>query len=329
MLAIFDYTFSYKHIIVVICLIAGLVSLSYAMYGIYSFLKDYSIISSTVRDIYDRLCEANKQREKRNMVLMVERGNENDSSLLAIVDRLIAYSGIAYKFRWLNTEVALTINIIACTVLIVAAWIISRSILLAIIAVAIVQLMLIVVLTFLADRNYIKVEDTLTQFMGCVENFSSTGNDIITILDKASKYIDPVIGQEVSRCVIEAKNSGNQTSALARLENKFQNKYWQIIIRNLSICARYSCNYSDAIAQLKDIIDEYITYEKEKREEYRNNRIMIAVMLVLGFIAMVYVSQIMEMSMAEMITSNILLAVVSIIGLVIVVYISIIKGMLH
>ena len=329
MLYIFQYNFSVKHVLLIICMIAGIASVAYAMYSIYGYLRKYSIISGQIKGTYERLCEANKSREKRNIAAMVERGNEEDKSIIGRVDRMVTYSGITRKIKWLNTEVFITIDILFMLITTVAASVMARSITVGISATAAIQIVIIVMLMYIANKNYIRVEDSLPQFMGCVENFSTTGNDLIDILDKSSRYIDPTIGVAVQRCVAESKNSGNVMAAMTRLENTFENKYWKLIIRNLSICSRYDCSYSDIMAQLKDVTEEYIAYEKEKRQEYKNNRMMIYAMTAIGIFAISFVSKITDMTLIEMIVGNKLVALLTVIGLVAVIYIAVIKGMRH
>lgn len=329
MINIFSYDFSYKHIVVILLLILGLAAFSYSIYSIYSYLNRYGIISKYAKETYTRLCDINKNREKQNAVTLIEKGNEKDKSILAIVDRMITYSGINRKIKWVNTEVALSINIICTVVVTSATSIATKSIINGVIAATILELAVVIVIIIQCNRNYIRVEESLGQFMGCVENFSSSSNDLIEILDKVEKYVDPVISREIDRCVTEANNSGNATASLIRLENTFENSYWKLIIRNLAICSRYSCNYTDAIKQLKEIVEEYISYERQKREEYRNNRVMIMILLAVGLFAMNYVAVITDTTLGYMLLSNRIMLLITIIALAVVIYISIIKGMIH
>lgn len=329
MLYIFQYDFSVKHVLLIICIIGGIASVAYAMYSIYCYLSEYSIVSGKIKGTYERLCEANKSREKRNIAAMIERGNEEDKSIIGRVDRMITYSGITRKIKWLNTEVFITIDIIVILVTTVAVAVIARSITVGFTVTVSTQMIVAIVLMYTANTNYIKVEDSLPQFMWCVENFSTTGNDLIEILDKSSRYIDPTIGVAVQRCVAEAKNSGNVMAAMTRLENTFENKYWKLIIRNLSICSRYDCSYSDIMSQLKDVTEEYIAYEKEKRQEYKNNRLMIYAMIAIGVFAMTFVSKITEMTLIEVFIKSKIVMLLTVIGLVAVIYIAVIKGMRH
>ena len=329
MINIFSYNFSYKHIIVIILLILGVLSFSYSVYNIYIYLNRYGIISKYAKETYSRLCDINRNREKQNAITLIEKGNEKDKSIIATVDRMITYSGINRKIKWINTEVALSINIIGTVVIITATAVATKSVINGVIAAIILELITVIIIVLQCNKNYIKVEESLGQFMGCVENFSSSSNDLIEILDKVGKYVDPVISREIDRCVTEANNSGNATASLIRLENTFENSYWKLIIRNLAICSRYSCNYTDAIKQLKEIVEEYISYERQKREEYRNNRVMIMVLLAVGLFTMSYVAIITDTTLGYMLLSNRIMLFITIIALAIVIYISIIKGMIH
>lgn len=329
MIYIFDYDITYKHVIVLIAAMIMLLGFSYSMYSTYEFFRKYGIIGRQIENIYQRICDINKKREQKNLAVLIERGNEDDKSVLSIIDKIITYSGINKKFKWINTEVALSIDIVAMIVIVLLGSIMTKDFIYAVLLAAIIEVGLAVALFVMANRNYIKVEDNLMQFIGCVENFSATGNDIIVILENVSRYIDPIIAREINRCVMEARNSGNTVASMARLEKSFQNRYWQLIIRNLSICSRYSCNYNEAVAQLKDVIEEYVVYEKERRERYRNNRIMIIILLCIGVVSMYYVSNIVDNTMINMLIGNKVMLLIAIVILIAVVYISVIKGMIH
>lgn len=329
MINLFSYDFSYKHIIVIILLILGTATFSYSIYSIYEYLNKYGIVSKYAKNTYTRLCDMNKNREKQNAIALIEKGNEKDKSILAIIDRIITYSGINRKIKWVNTEVTISINIICIIFIISSVSVTTKSIINGVVTAIIMELVVVIALVIQCNRNYIKVEENSAQFMGCVENFSASSSDLIEILDKVGKYVDPVISREIDRCVTEANNSGNATASLIRLENTFENSYWKLIIRNLAICSRYSCNYTDAIKQLKDIVEEYIAYERQKREEYRNNRVMIAILLAVGIFAMNYVAAITETTLGDMLFTNRIMLLVTVIALVTVIYISVIKGMIH
>lgn len=320
---------SYRKWILIACIVMLLVVCSYTIYSIYMYLHHYSIISGTIKNVYGRMQDVSRKRQQKNLAAMVERGSEKDNSIIGRIDRAITYSGIPSKYKWASTEVLLSLNIIAMIVITIAIYIIYRSVTVAIVAVTTLEIIIMIVLTYKANRKYIKVEDSLGEFMGCIENFSSTSDDIMVILDRCSKYIDTSIGAAVTRCVSEAKNSGNRVAAMARLESTFENKYWKLLIRNLSMCSRHSCNYTDVIKQLKDVIEEYTTYEKERRQEYRNNRMQIYAMLAIGGFSIVQTSSLIEGSWIEMITGNKLILLISVVGMIEVAYISIIKGMEH
>lgn len=329
MVHLFDYELSYKHALLIVIIVAILASITCAIYTIYSYLQKYSTLRRSVERVYKRLSEKNKERSIERTKEILTYGNATDKTLLSKMDNLITYSGLADKFRWINTETVLTVVIILDVLILLGVSVVEADIIMGICTAIIADTLMVIVLMLMGNRQYIKVEDALPQFMGCIENFSSVSNDIITILDKSKRYIDPILRPAVARCIIDASNSGNQTAALARLEDSFQHKYWKMCIRNISICSRYSCNYTETIENMKDIIDEYISYEKERREQYRNSRILIVFMIAIGIYALNKCCTICGIQVLTSIKGSGFINIIAVIAFVVTLYISIIRGMRH
>lgn len=281
MINVFYYDFSFKHVILIITMITLFGFIFYAAFNMYMFFEENSIITRAVKGAYTRLNEKNKEREKKKVIERISVGNKKDNSILSVIDRAITYSGIQNKIKWLKTEVIVTITLLICIAMFTVMFALSKSAFngtVACIALCIFEYALLIAAS---HRRYIEVENGIMEFLGNVQNFSGVETDIIAIFDKAANYTNEPIRTNVRRCVTEARHSGNTMQALNKLEDSIENDYFKLAIRNLSVCSRHSCNYSEVIEELKVLISDYVAFEKQKREKYKALRIEVIVLVVL------------------------------------------------
>ena len=150
------------------------------------------------------------------------------------------------------------------------------------------------VISLLANHRDKKTESTMLQFMNIVDNFSKTSDDLISILEKASKYIDEPLSTQISNAVSEAKHTGDTLAALQELQDKVKNKHFKVLVRNLEISSRFETNYSDIVEDCRELFHEYLKSEKEKRSLRWNGLLEIGAMLLCGFFCLFIIGKITE-----------------------------------
>lgn len=236
----------------------------YIVYCALNYFKYYSRMQKTIQTLYSRMSEQEKARAQAERQERDIHGAGGKHDILARIDTELAYSGIKEKFRWMTTEIYLMIVAIAVAI-VTTAVVVTSGLWWGLFAGLLTYLSLrLTVSLMVASRNK-KTESIMLQFMNIVDNFSKTSDDLISILEKSSRYIDEPLSSQIYDAVIEARNTGDTLTALQELQDKVKNKHFKVLIRNLEISSRFETNYSDIVEDCRDIFHNYLKSEKEKR----------------------------------------------------------------
>ena len=267
--------------------------LFYIVYSAMNYFKYYSRMQKTIQSVYNRMSEQEKLRAQTERRQRDIHGAGGKHDWLAKIDEELAYSGIKEKLKWITTEVYIIIVIL--TVAIVAT-IVSVLVGYAygLLSAALTFMLFKLVISLMANARDKRTESIMLQFMNIVDNFSRTSDDLISILEKASKYIDEPLSSQIYDAVVEARNTGDTLQALQDLQDKVKNKHFKVLIRNLEISSRFETNYSDIIEDCRDIFHDYIKSEKEKRSLRVNGILEIGTMLLCGLFCIYIIGDITE-----------------------------------
>lgn len=322
----------YKQVIVIILAILSFATMFKGIYEIYNYIKKFGILSSTIASIYSRLNEQSKKREEEQMLSRIKYGNSEDRTIIARLDRVVTYSGIELKIKWMKTEVVITIMMISSVIITVVMTICTKNLVLSIGVAIIVNMIFHITLLVMGNMNYLKVQDGMIEFMGNIQNFSHANSDLMAIFEKSVPYLSEPIRSNVQRCVIEARYSGNKLAALQRLESSLENSYFKLVISSLAQSLLYNNDYSRTIEECKDLVEEFVRFEQERRVEYRNSRLEVLVLVALGVIATITVTYANGISLKDALKATgmeIVFNIYLIVVMVIVIYIIFIKGVKH
>lgn len=336
MIEALTYEFSYKTVILILLMIVLLGVTIYLIYAGYKFLRENSILSDKAYEVYNKInTKSTERKQKESLKKLYSARSSNDKSLLIRLDRLIVYSGINKKFKWISSEIVIIAMILLGIISMIGVTILTHGIIYGLGAMILVEYVIYLWMVIARDLQYIKVEDSLNDFIGVIQNYSMLSNDIITIFEKALPDIDEPIKTYVKRCVLEAKSSGKRLAAMKRLEDSIENSYFKMIIRNLAICSSYSANYAKVIDQCKATTEIYISHERENRQINKNNAREMAKILTVGIMS-VYASTFFideNISMLRVIKSygNIgtVIVILALFVIMYTIYITIIKPLKH
>jgi Flp pilus assembly protein TadB len=232
---------------------------------------------------------AQTERQQRDI-----HGEGIKRDFLTSIDTQLAYSGIKERLRWLTTEVYVIIVAVSAALAVIIVTTTVKSTILGILCGLIVVIIYHSIIAFMANSRDKKTEKILLQFMNVVDNFSKTSDDLISIFEKSSRYIEEPLSSQIYDAVIEAKNTGDTMQALQALQDKVKNKHFKVLIRNLEISSRFETNYSEIIADCRQTFHDYIQSEKEKRNIRANGILEIATMLLCGAFCIYTLSGIAE-----------------------------------
>lgn len=253
----------------------------YVVYSALNYFKYFSRMKKTILTLYSRMSESEKNRAEAERQERDIHGNKQKRDILDKLDEELAYSGLKDHFKWLNTEVFILIEVIAAALVAAIVALVVHP-LAGLLGAFIVVAAFKATISVMANRRDRKTESIMLQFMNIVDNFAKTSDDLMSILEKASRYIDEPLSTQIYDAVIEARNTGDSLVALQELQDRVKNKHFKVLIRNLEISSRYETNYSDIIEDCREIFHTYIRAEKEKRSMRTNGVMQIFVMLAVG-----------------------------------------------
>ena len=270
-----------------------LLLLVYIVYSTMNYFKYHSRMQKTIQSLYVQMNDQERARAEAERQQRDIHGEGIKTDWLGRLDEELAYSGIKDKFRWMTTEIYIiivtlvTTLVTTLTVVLAGLW---QGFLAGIITVVAFKL----IITLISNSRDKKTEAQLLQFMNIIDNFSRTSDDLIGILEKASRYIEDPLGNQIYDAVQEARNTGDSLLALQELQNNVKSKHFKILIRNLETSSRFENNYSDIIEDCRNIFHDYIKAQKEKRSMRFNGVAEILIMVGTGAVSIGMIGQIAD-----------------------------------
>lgn len=267
--------------------------LVYIVYSTMNYFKYHSRMQKTLQALYVQMSDQEKARAEAERQQRDIHGEGVKTDWLGRLDEELAYSGIKEKFSWLTTELYIIIVMLTAT-LVMTVTVVVAGLWQGLMAACLVISAFKLVITLISNARDRKTETQLLQFMNIIDNFSKTSDDLVEILEKASRYIDDPLGGQIYDAVQEARNTGDSMMALQDLQNSVKNKHFKILIRNLETSSRFENNYSDIIEDCRNIFHDYIRAQKEKRSLRMNGVMEILIMVAVGILSIVMVGQMTE-----------------------------------
>lgn len=236
----------------------------YIVYSMLNYFKYHSRMKKTIQNLYAQMSAQEKLRAENERRERDIHGAGARRDFLGKIDERLAYSGIKDHLKWITTEIYIIIVLLIVSTVIMISTIKAGFIIGILLGIAVYAVFELIISLLIYYRNK-QTETIMLQFMNIVDNFSKTSDDLISIFEKAARYIDEPLSSQILDAVTIAKNSGDKFSALQELQDRVKNRHFKVLVRNLEISSRYETNYSDIIEDCRGIFHNYIRNEKEKR----------------------------------------------------------------
>ena len=274
--------YEYREIVYWVIRLIMLGVLVYAMMEVLDYVTKFRLLQRAARDAFNQMSLRDKQRSIAAKKAREISGEGEVKGFINRIDHDLMYSGLKIKYKWLQSEMYITIQAIAYLQIFLVVQTIARNMLAGLAIVAILAVLQKVVIQTLSHLQYSRTEATLLQFMNIIENFAMQSDDLINILDRSSYYLDEPIKSQIVHAVIEARNTGDSMTALKNLQDGIQHQFFKQFIRNLEVCSRYDTNYKDIIQDSRHVLEVELKNEKERQAIYANGRAEILAMLLCG-----------------------------------------------
>lgn len=321
---------SYEELAVLILQVILFIAVFYFCYISIKYLIAYRVLKSAIDRTYSRLSDSEKIRLNLKNEQKLVYGDIEEKGIINKLDKIITYSGLKYKYKFINTETILLFWIIQAALAIIISSRLNAFMYGLLFAICVV-VMTYMGLSIFTNIQYKAVHKSILKFVNIIENFAATSNDIITILEKSCAYAQNPIKDAVYRCVVEARNSGDKDFALRRLQDSIENEYFKEMIRTLRIASSYEANYSEVVRDCKAMLQQSLKYEAEKQSIRNNGRNDMLTLTAVGVICVFLTESISGYTVAELLFETglvgQLLFYYLVFCLLVVIYVGFIKGM--
>lgn len=321
---------SYEELAVIILEVILFITLFYFCYVSIKYLINYRILKRAVDRTYSRLSDREKIRLNLKKEQKIVYGDIEEKGVINNLDRILTYSGLKYKYKFVSTEMILLFWVVQAALAIIVGQRLGAFLYGLLFALAVIAITYMTLSVF-SNIQYKIVHKSILKFVNIVENFAATSNDIITILEKSCAYAQNPIKDAVYRCVVEARNSGDKDYALRKLQDNIENDYFKELIRTLRIASNYEANYVEVIRDCKSVLQQSLKYESEKQAIRNNGRGDMLVLTAVGALCLFLTESISGYTISELLFSTgivgQLLFYYLVFCILVVIYVGFIKGM--
>lgn len=322
---------SIEELAVIILQVILFITLFYFSYMSIRYLLLYRVLRQAVDRTYSRLSDREKIRLNSKKEQKLIYGDIEEKGLINNLDRMLTYSGLKYKYKFISTELILLAWVVGTALFIILSQYIFKTTIYGMIAALVFIAVTYMALNVFSNIQYKLVHKSILKFVNIIENFAATSNDIITILEKSCAYTQNPIRNAVYRCVVEARNSGDRDYALRKLQDSIENDYFKEMIRTLRISSSYEANYVEVVRDCKTVLQQALKYEAEKDSIRKNGRNDMLILTAVGTFCVMMSESVSGLSVGEMLFNTgivgQLLFGYLVFCVVTVIYVGFIKGM--
>lgn len=248
-------------IILLRVLIAALLVVS--LYLLFSYIGHKQLIKRGLWSMYttvNGLAENRKksERELRDLYGSISRKNRLDK-----LEDTLRYSGLKRKYKFLTTELMLTLIIAALAAVFLLTVTITGKLALGAVGVIVAYMLIMTCLDRLRVRQYKRTGSQMISFINIVSNHARTSDDLMDILERTAVDLSEPLRGAVMECCFKAKRTGKGAEALKELEDNIEYPFFKTIIRNLEIASRNRADYEDIIDDCRQLLQTNLEKEKE------------------------------------------------------------------
>lgn len=286
--------------------------LVFAFYSLIDYLHHFSVVKNVMNNIVTQTTAQEKQRMENEYRIRRDSGAQAKISWISRLDLLILQSNIKKYIKWMNTQIFISIALAGGVLSMIITMNIKKSGSLGLFAMLLFMFGMYAILYALSSFNYSRVEKGLVSFANIADNFSKSSDDLITILDRVSWYVNEPMKTAIRECVNRAKNTGDTIGAMQQLQMQIEHPQFRQLIRNLEVASRHEANYSEIIEDNRKTLQEYMKFQQERAAIYANGRIELAGVAIAGLISLFMIEDMAECTIIEIMTTGIFGLVISI-----------------
>lgn len=207
--------------------------------------------------------------------------SKNKKTFLKKIDSLIYSSNIRKHFRYLNSEMFLILLLIISTAFSIIVSRIYKSVIFSAVAFAIPPIFSYAALKEMARINFDRIDNNIMNFIISLKSSSKIENNIIFMMDEATKSLKEPLKTYNSEFVREVKRGIPMENAFENYIDKVENIRLKNILKNLYICSINNANYSKLLDKTRIVISKYYEQKEKRKKKVTSGQIGITgIMLV-------------------------------------------------
>lgn len=253
------------------------------------------------------------ETQKKSNIRELERerdrqiqGNTTDDTFLSKLDILLNHSGIKKYIPALNTNLLLIIVLFVFIISLAITLYMTSSILRGLIISSLIIVIMFLLLLIMNIINFARTEKEIITFINLLQNYSRVTSDIVNILGQMYPYLNEPLRSITEDCYLECIKTGNVQRSLDNLVKKINHKKLSSIIKNIAICAKYEANYETVINESRNVIQDYLSGKKQRKEMIRNAAVEIGIITGTGAILVGLLNNYMEVEIFKVLFSTLI-----------------------
>lgn len=228
-------------------------------------------------DWFERRYRLRAGKEKKEQILY---GNRDKKPLLYRLDKIVEYSGLKRKLKFMNAELLIAVTVLFMSILFFVTEIITHRIIIGVVAALSGAVIVWCVLYFCSGKYYVRLENNLMTFLNLIDNFNKSEDDIVQIFKKTVPYVEEPLKTLLIDFTGEVQTTGNVNQAFDNLNSKIEHNKCRMLIRNLQVCARYETNYSLVVKDLRAGFMCFLAVKSERKAIISNGRAEIIILIL-------------------------------------------------
>jgi Flp pilus assembly protein TadB len=223
-----------------------------------------------------------------NAFLRVQKTWKIHKTLIEKVDKMLLYSGLHQKWKFLTTERWILLQIMVVSGIILGAMLLKIVLWKCGLVLVFYFIAQYVWISMLIASTYKKVDEELLKFLDFLGNYSITSGEITSILFQISGYLEEPLKSVLRECYYEAQTFGDTSAALISMSKKVQHPKFAELIRNVEVTMRYSADFTILVSQSRRAIRENMRLKQERKalaKEAAVNMLILGGMTVVIFLS--------------------------------------------
>lgn len=245
----------------------------------------------------ENLAQAARERlmHSRRKIRTLEEGYHP----MGMAVQLLDYSGLSVRFPGFTVEAWLLINILVLAVLMLLGLTVGRLWLGGIGCILWLGVQWLV-LAGLRRRNLRIVHEELPKLLDFLGNYSMTAGDIPAIFQQISRYMREPLGTLLEGCSVEARTTGDISTALLMMVEKVEHPKCKELIRNMEISIHYCADLGALVQSSRRTIREYQQLREERRGMLQEAVISMLLLLGMSVFVLLTVDRLVQASVWQL-----------------------------